>query len=80
MVRLSRKTENWFDTVTPTVKNRPKDSLLSTGKKRTAAEGSKDMCPKCGSNKVSATIVDETDPKQPIIHCICESCDLEWVE
>ncbi len=83
MERHSRRTENWFDTVILTGKNRPRNLLLSTRRKRTAAEselGSERMCPKCGSNHIQSTLIDDSDPKQPIIHCVCESCDLEWVE
>ena len=38
------------------------------------------MCPKCSSNRIESVIIDDTDVKQPIIHCVCESCGSEWVE
>jgi len=37
VVNHSRKTENWFDTVILTVKNRPRNLLQSTRKRRTHA-------------------------------------------
>ncbi len=80
MVRPSRKTENWFDTVIPTVKNRPRNLCSSTRKRQTNAVRSDIVCPKCGSHSVEGIIVDDVDPKQPIIHYICESCGTEWVE
>jgi len=80
MVRPSRRTENWFDTVILTVKNRPRNLLLSTRKRQTNAERSDIVCPKCGSTAVDGIIVDDENPKQPIIHFVCESCGQEWVE
>jgi len=79
MVRLSRKTENWFDTVIQTVKNRPRNLLLSTRKRLIDDERSDSMCPKCESNNVVAVVIDK-DEKQPIIHYVCERCGTEWVE
>jgi len=79
MVRPSRRTENWFDTVILTVKNRPRNLLLSTRKRRTHAERSDTLCPKCDSNKVCGVVIDD-DPHQPIIHYVCEACGTEWVE
>jgi formate dehydrogenase maturation protein FdhE len=38
------------------------------------------MCPKCSSNRINSVLIDDTDPKQPIIHCVCENCGTEWVE
>jgi len=35
---------------------------------------------KCGSTAVDGVIVDDENPKQPIIHFVCESCGTEWVE
>jgi len=80
MVRLSRRTENWFDTVILTVKNRPRNLLLSTRKRQINAVRSDIMCPKCGSTKMDIYIVDDSNPKQPIVHCCCELCGTEWVE
>jgi formate dehydrogenase maturation protein FdhE len=79
MGRLSGKTENWFDTVILTVKNLPRNLLLSTRKRRTHAERSDTLCPKCESNKVVGVVIDD-DPIQPIIHFVCEACGTEWVE
>ena len=80
MVRRSRRTENWFDTVILTEKNRPRNLLLSTRKRQIDDERSEPMCPKCGSTNVDGVIIDDENPKQPIIHFVCENCDMEWVE
>ena len=37
------------------------------------------MCPKCESNLVKSTVVDQSD-NQVIVHFICEQCGMEWVE
>jgi uncharacterized Zn finger protein len=37
------------------------------------------MCPKCSSNKIAGVVI-EDDPKQPIVHYLCEACGYEWVE
>jgi len=79
MERHSRRMENWFDIVILTVKNRPRNLLLSTRKRQTNAVRSDFMdCPRCGSNRGSAVEIDDHEP--PIVHFTCESCDMEWVE
>ncbi len=80
MVRLSRRTENWFDIDILMVRDRPRNLLLSTRKRQTNAVRSDNVCPKCGSSKVNGCIIDDENPKQPIIHFVCEACDMEWVE
>jgi len=80
MVRPSRRMENWFDIDILTVRNRPRNLLLSTRKRQIDDERSDSMCPKCGSTAVDGVIVDDENPKQPIIHFVCESCGTEWVE
>ena len=36
-------------------------------------------CPKCGSNHVGTVLVDMRN-EEPLVHCHCISCEMEWVE